>query len=73
MEDVNLKFPACLQDVAKELTTPKPDLLFGSHLNASTLKSEYLPDSDISIFSLVDRRVRSLLQLQEYDICVAVL
>ena len=67
MEDVNLKFPVCLRDVAKELTAPKPDLLFGSHLNASTLKSEYFPETVTNIFSLDDRRVRSLLQLQEYD------
>jgi len=52
-------------DVAKELTIPKPDVVFGSFINRSSLESEFFTDQIPSMFSLDHRRLLPLLSMPE--------
>jgi len=60
-----LSYPTSLGEVSRELTSPKPDILFGSSINRSNLVSEFYEDSEISDFSLDHRYLRQMMTLTE--------
>ena len=58
-----------MQSVSKELTIPKPDALFGSHLNRTRLRASLYGDgSKKSIFNLDSRTVNTLMtNMNDYN------
>ena len=52
-------------DFARELTIPKPDVVFGSFINRSSLESQFFTDQVPSMFSLDHRRLARLLSMPE--------
>ena len=60
-----LSYPTSLGEVSQELTSPKPDILFGSSINRSNLVSEFYENSEISYFSLDHRRLLQLMTFTE--------
>ena len=52
IEDVTLKFPSRMENVAEALIAPKPDILFGAYLNRATVDSDVYESQDPGIFSL---------------------
>jgi hypothetical protein len=51
--------------VSRELTLPKPDILYGSSINRSNLVSEFYEDRPVSNFSLDHRRLREIMTFTE--------
>ena len=49
----------------RELTSPKPDILYGSSINRSNLVSEFFEDRPLSKFSLDHHRLRQMMTLTE--------
>jgi hypothetical protein len=60
-----LKYLASMGDTVKELTIPKPDVVFGLFINRSSLESEFFTNQTPSIFSLDHRRICPLLSMAE--------
>lgn len=66
IEDVTLKFPRRLENVAEALIAPKPDILFGTYLNRATVDSDVYESQEPGIFSL-DHHTMSVLTAQEFS------
>ena len=67
MEDVQLKFPAVIGTIAKTLTAPKSDVVFGSRLDASQYIDPVYKDEPPSVYSLDGERVRSIFTVSEFS------
>ena len=66
IEDVTLKFPRRMENIAKAEPVPKPDILFGAYLNRATVDSDVYESQDPGIFSL-DHHAMSGLTAQEFS------
>ena len=65
-----LEYPMSMGKVAAELTVPKPDICFFSHMNLSSLQGDLMPAWTPSIFSLDDEQLFSRLSWREgEEIC----
>ena len=67
MEDVQLKYPAIISTITKTLTAPKPDVVFGSRLDASQYIDPVYKDEPLSVYSLDAERVQSLFPVSEFS------
>ena len=67
MEDVQLKFPAAISAIAKTLIAPKPDVIFGSRLDASQYIDPVYKNEPPSVYSLDGERVQSIFTVSEFS------
>ena len=56
----------CIAEFAKDLTIPKPDVLFGAQLNRTTLLSPSFKLDEHNIFALDSLEVMNRLQAEEF-------
>lgn len=66
MGDVQLEYPSKLAAISKDLTAPKPDVVFGSRLDASQYNDPVYKDEPPSVYSLDSERLESLLSVSEF-------
>ena len=62
-----MKFPKKLEKVAKALTAPKPDILFGAYINRATLKLDMYEYQDPGIYFINHHDLEEALSAQEFS------